>query len=50
VANGLLALGLALWASVEAWALYTGLIAYVLMGTLFGGEWLYRKKVLRDQP
>lgn len=48
--NGLLALGLAFWASLEAWALYTGLIAYILMGLLFGGEWLYRKKVLRDQP
>lgn len=29
------------------WALYTGIIAYILMGLLLGGEWLYRKKVLR---
>lgn len=31
----------------QAWALYTGLISYVLMGTLFLGEWLYRRFVLK---
>jgi uncharacterized membrane protein len=26
------------------WALYNGLIAYLLMGLLFGGEWLLRRR------
>jgi uncharacterized membrane protein len=42
VLNGLCALALALWASTEAWTLYTGFIAYLLMGLLFGLEWLFR--------
>jgi len=42
--NGLLALATALWASAEIWALYNGLIAYVLIGLLFGGEWLLRQR------
>lgn len=29
------------------WALYTGMISYVLMGLLFAGEWVYRKRVLK---
>lgn len=33
---------LALYGTLESWALYTGLIAYVLMGTLFAGEFIYR--------
>lgn len=45
VFNGLLALATALWASDRAWALYNGLVAYVLMGALFGGEWLVRRRV-----
>lgn len=28
--------------SLEAWALYNGLIAYLLMATLMVGEWLFR--------
>lgn len=35
------------FASHEVWALYNGLVAYVLMGSLFAGEWLYRKRVRR---
>ena len=35
----------ALWSSERVWALYNGLIAYVLMGTLFAGEWLVRQRV-----
>ena len=31
--------------SKEIWVLYNGLIAYVLMGLLLLGEWLYRRKV-----
>lgn len=43
--NGALALGTALWASEAVWALYNGLIAYLLMGVLMGGEWLVRRQV-----
>ena len=40
-----LALATALWASDKTWALYNGLIAYLLMGALFAGEWLVRGRV-----
>lgn len=43
VANGAAAAWTALFASRDDWALYNGLIAYLLMGTLFAGEWLYRR-------
>jgi uncharacterized membrane protein len=42
VFNGLMALYTALATSIETWTLYNGLIAYVLIGALLGGEWLYR--------
>jgi uncharacterized membrane protein len=45
VVNGALALETALWASTAAWALYNGLIAYLLMGLMFGVEWLIRRRV-----
>lgn len=49
VFNGGLAAATALWASDAAWALYNGLVAYVLMGALFAAEWLVRQRVmLRD--
>jgi uncharacterized membrane protein len=42
-ANGLCA-GLLAWlGSFEAWALYTGLIAYLLLGAAFAGEFIVRK-------
>lgn len=44
VGNGSAALVTALWASTEVWALYNGLVAYVLMGLLFAGEWLLRQR------
>ena len=40
--NGSLSLALALAGSLEAWTLYNGLIAYLLMGMVFTGEFLYR--------
>lgn len=43
VFNGCIALATALWASDDIWALYNGLIAYVLIGTLMGAEWLLRR-------
>lgn len=42
VANGSIALYLALARDVETWALFTGLISYLLIGMLFGGEYIYR--------
>jgi len=46
--NGLIAFYTALWASLETWALYNGLVAYLLMGLLFGIEWLIRRSVRRS--
>jgi uncharacterized membrane protein len=40
--NTLLIVWLAATASLEAWTVYTGLIAYLLAATLFGGERTYR--------
>lgn len=41
--------GLSAWTVLRAdlaiWTLYNGLIAYLLMGTLFIGEWLVRQRV-----
>ena len=34
--------------SNEYWALYNGFIAYILMGVLFVGEWLVRRRVKRQ--
>lgn len=45
IVNGSLAAWTALFASRETWAWYNGLVAYLLMGTLFAGEWLVRKRV-----
>jgi uncharacterized membrane protein len=43
--NGSIALVTALWASDEAWAVYNGFVAYVLIGLLFAGEWVVRRRV-----
>lgn len=43
--NAGVATSLALWAPLAWWTLYTGLIAYLLMGLLFAGEWLVRQRV-----
>jgi uncharacterized membrane protein len=43
--NAAISTGLALWAPITWWTLYTGLIAYLLMGLLFAGEWLVRQRV-----
>ncbi len=40
--NGVVALYTANYSSLEIWTLYNGLIAYLLIGSLLGGEWLYR--------
>lgn len=45
--NGSIALATALWASPAVWSLYNGLISYLLMGVLFGGEYLVRQRFKR---
>ncbi|MDG9926705.1 MULTISPECIES: hypothetical protein [Pseudomonas] len=46
--NALVVVALTLWAPLAWWTLYTGLIAYALMGLLFAGEWLVRQQVRRN--
>ena len=46
IANGAIGAYTAAFASREAWALYNGVIAYVLMGTLFAGERVLRRRLL----
>jgi uncharacterized membrane protein len=48
VLNGGIALTLALAAPLSWWAVYNGLIAYVLMGILFATEWLLRRRRFPD--
>ena len=46
----LLNTALTLWsiqAGEKVWALYNGFISYVLMGCMFAGEWLIRRRVKR---
>jgi uncharacterized membrane protein len=45
VINAGIAFITAAWASPETWALYNGVIAYILMGCLFGIEYLVRLRV-----
>lgn len=42
-AMSVLALWLALWASVEVWFLHTSVTSYLLIAILFFGEYLYRR-------
>jgi uncharacterized membrane protein len=46
-ANALTALWTAVWASDDVWFYYNGVIAYLLAGLMFAGEWLLRQRVLR---
>lgn len=43
--NGMIALSTVLYGDQETWALYNGLISYILMGLLFVGEMLIRQRV-----
>ena len=47
IVNGAVAVYTALGASREAWALYNGLIAYLLMGALLAGERVARPWLMR---
>lgn len=42
---------IALWTTTQGervWALYNGAIAYALIGALFAGEWLVRRRVMQS--
>jgi uncharacterized membrane protein len=47
ILNGSIALYTTLWSSQEVWSLYNGVIAYLLMGVMFGGEYLIRLRFRR---
>ncbi len=49
VVNGAIASFLAVRGPIEWWTLYSGLIAYVLMGALFAVEYIVRKYRFRDE-
>jgi uncharacterized membrane protein len=46
--NALIALWTAVWASDQVWFYYNGVIAYVLAGLMFAGEWVIRRRVLPE--
>lgn len=46
-ANAVTALWTAVWASDDVWFYYNGIIAYVLAGLMFAGEWLVRRRLLK---
>jgi uncharacterized membrane protein len=48
-ANGTIALVTAFWSSPAVWWIYNGLIAYLLMGILFAGEYCVRLYVRGQQ-
>ena len=48
VFNALISASLALFASLAAWVLYTGLVSYVLIGALATAEYAMRKYRFRD--
>ncbi len=47
--NGTLGLVTALFVSDRWWALYNGLVAYLLMGAMFAIEWLMRQRMRARQ-
>jgi len=48
--NALVALVLAVFGSDAVWALWTGVIAYLIMGLLFAGEFVLRRAVVGPRP
>lgn len=46
IANGAFS-GWTIWqGNLALWSLYNGLISYLLMGILMGGEWLFRQRMM----
>lgn len=48
VVNATISIITCLFDNKAYWTLYNGLISYLIMGTLMGGEWLIRQKVRKD--
>ena len=46
-ANALTAFWTAVWGSDDVWFYYNGVIAYLLAGLMFAGEWFLRRRLLR---
>nr|WP_298689262.1 hypothetical protein [uncultured Dongia sp.] len=46
-ANAVIAAGLAIWGSIAIWALWTGLLSYIVTAVLFLGEIVLRSKLQR---
>ena len=44
--NGSIAAITAVWAPNKVWMLYNGFVAYLLIGILFAGEWIVRRRVI----
>ncbi len=49
VINGSIATYTVFFTSMATWALYNGLISYLLMGALFIGEWFFRRLFVKEQ-
>ena len=45
VINGSIALATCLYGSMQLWALYNGLVSYILIGLLMAAEWIVRKRI-----
>jgi uncharacterized membrane protein len=45
IANAAIAAALAVWGTEAAWVLWTGVVAYLVMGALLGGEFLLRRLI-----
>jgi uncharacterized membrane protein len=43
--NAAISLWTAIWGSLDQWALWNGMLSYLAMGALFGGEYLVRRMV-----
>lgn len=51
VINGGIALFTALYGDMSLWTAWNGMISYLLIGALMGGEWLVRRRLIkREKP
>ena len=49
IVNGAIALFTALHGDMQIWTLWNGLLSYFLMGTLMAGEWLIRRRIMKQE-
>lgn len=47
ILNATITATLILWEQFEYWAIYTGIVSYIFIGLLMGGEWLVRQWVMK---